>query len=144
LDRLKISIIEAVEKGDIETATRLQTEKNNLEIKMARNVRRAHDSARQTYVESQKALSADDRERNWETRKKAIAEVAEGVGKGTWELSKFIGRSGLFLGKKGIDLSRYILKNTFGLARDITTEIHNGIVDMVKHRRENSPSNKDI
>ncbi len=144
LDRLKVSIVEAVENGDIDTAVKLQTEKNNLEIKMAKNLRKAHDSARQRYVEGQKALSADERDRNWETRKKAIGEVAEGVGKGVWKLTKFFGRSGLFLGQKGIDLARYILKNTFGLARDIVTEIHNGIVDMAKHRRENLPSKNDI
>ncbi len=144
LDRLKVNIVEAVKNGDIDTAARLQAEKNNLEIKIVKNLRRAHDAARQRYVESQKALSADDRDRNWETRKKAIGEVAEGVGKGVWKLTKFFGRSGLFLGKKGVDFSRYVLKNTFGLAREVVTEIHNGIVDMTKHRRENLPPKNDI
>lgn len=144
LDRLKISIIEAVEAGDIKTAMQLQAQKNKLEIQMAKNLRRAHDSARQRYVESQKALSADDRDRNWETRKEAMIKVAEGVGKSTWKLSKYFTEGGLFLGKKAIDLSRYLLKNTFGAAREIATEVHNGIVDMNKYRTENSPRNYEL
>jgi hypothetical protein len=144
LDRLKISIIEAVEAGDIKTAVRLQAQKNKVEVAMADNVRRAHDAARQRYVEAQKALSADDRDRNWETRKKAMAEFAEGVGKGTWKLTKFLAKGGYFLGTKTIDFSRYLLKNVFGAAREIGTEIHNGIVDMNKYRRENTPKNHDL
>lgn len=144
LDRLKISIIEAVEAGDIKTAMKLQAQKNSVEIKMATNLRKAHDAARQRYVEAQKALSADDRDRNWETRKKAMAEFAEGVGKGTWKLTKFLAKAGYFVGTKTVDFSRYLLKNAFGAAREIGTEIHNGIVDINKYRRENTPKNYDL
>jgi len=144
LDRLKLSIIEAVEQGDINTAMKLQAQKNKIEIDMAKNLRKAHDASRRRYEESQKALSADDRERNWETRKKKMGDVAIAVGKGTWQVTKFLGKSGLFLGKKTVDLTRYLLKNTFGLARDISTEIHNGIVDMKKYREETKSRNPEL
>ncbi len=144
LDRLKISIIEAVEAGDIKTAMKLQAQKNKVEIAMANNVRKAHNAARQRYVETQKALSADDRDRNWETRKKAMAEFAEGVGSGTWKLTKFLAKAGYFAGTKTVDFTRYLLRNSFGALRGIATEIHNGIIDMNKYRRENTPKNYDL
>lgn len=144
IQRLQISIVEAIEKGDVDTALKLQTQKNKIEVDMAKNLRKAHDAARKRYEESQKALSADDRERNWETRKKMMRDVAKSVGEGTWKVTKFLGKAGLFLGGKAVDLSRYVIKNAFGLARDISTEIHNGIVDMKRYREQNAHRNTEL